>query len=74
MDKNAIKKFRRSLGLTQESFADELGVSRAAVAKWEGGVYTPSRLAMIQIESLRVMSKFKKKGGSKPSSKARKKS
>jgi DNA-binding transcriptional regulator YiaG len=65
MDKDAVKKFRQSLGLTQEKFADEIGVSRAAVAKWEGGIYRPSRLAMIQIERLRLMSEFKRKGGGK---------
>ena len=53
MKKKAIKNLRQSLGLTQEAFARELGVSRAAVAKWEAGDFKPSPLAMRQIERLK---------------------
>ncbi len=32
---------RKSLGLSQEAFAEKLGVSRQAVSKWETGEATP---------------------------------
>jgi len=63
MKRDAIKKLRLSMKLSQEAFARELGVSRAAVAKWEAGDYNPSPLAMIQVERLRARTKSKKKGG-----------
>ena len=53
MKKKAIKNLRQSLGLTQEGFARELGVSRGAVAKWEAGDFQPSPLALMQIERLK---------------------
>lgn len=65
MKKEAIKKLRQSLGLSQEKFAQKIGVSRATVAKWEAGDFKPSPLAMMQIERLiaRPKKKSKKKGG-----------
>jgi len=32
-----LKRIRETLGLTQEEFADEIGVHRVTVAKWEAG-------------------------------------
>ena len=63
MEKEAIRKFRLSMKLTQEAFARELGVTRGAVAKWEAGDVKPSPLAMNQIERLKGRKKPKKKGG-----------
>jgi len=64
MKKKAIKNLRQSLGLTQEGFARELGVSRGAVAKWEAGDFQPSPLALMQIERLKnQMIEGAKKGG-----------
>lgn len=40
---DAIRKLRKALGLTQESFAAELGVHVSNVSRWEGGCSTPSR-------------------------------
>jgi transcriptional regulator with XRE-family HTH domain len=34
---NRIRTTRRELGLTQEELADQVGVSRSAVAQWETG-------------------------------------
>ena len=36
-----IRKLRKSLGLTQAKFADAIGVTKIAVAFWEGGYFTP---------------------------------
>ncbi len=57
MDAKMIGRFRKSLKLTQHEFAQRLGVSRAAVAKWEAGVYKPSSLAKREIERLRMISR-----------------
>ena len=37
----AMLKLRTSIGLTQASLADLLGVSRRAVGEWEGGLTSP---------------------------------
>ncbi|MBQ5824228.1 MAG: helix-turn-helix domain-containing protein [Clostridia bacterium] len=36
-----ILKLRKEAGLSQEAFAEQLGVSRQSVSKWESGVATP---------------------------------
>ena len=41
MDFSVIADLRNLKGLTQEQLADELGVGRAALAKWERGAYAP---------------------------------
>ena len=52
-----IKKLRESLGMTQEEFARELGVSFSTVSRWETGRGQPSRLARQQIDQLRKSAK-----------------
>lgn len=37
-----LKERRRALGLSQEKVAEQLGVSRQAVTKWEAGQSVPS--------------------------------
>jgi len=44
-----IRDIREQLGLSQENFARELGVSFATVNRWENGQSKPSRLAKVQI-------------------------
>ena len=44
---------RHALGLTQESFAHELGVVVSAVSRWENGHAKPSPLSSKAIEALR---------------------
>lgn len=40
---DAIKALRKHMSLTQEKFAQELGVRRQTVSEWENGVYDPDR-------------------------------
>lgn len=40
------------MNMTQEAFADHLGVSFATVNRWEGDVVTPQRAARQAIEAL----------------------
>jgi putative transcriptional regulator len=49
-----IKELRYNLGMTQEQFAAELGVTAASVHRWETGRSTPSPLALKVMESLTV--------------------
>lgn len=47
-----VKALRKRLGLSQEAFAQRLGVSLFSVSKWENGHFRPSRLAQKQIDLL----------------------
>jgi len=47
--KDRIKKIRKELGLTQQEFADKLGVKRNTVAMYEMGKITPSEAVIISI-------------------------
>lgn len=47
-----LQSLRKSKGLTQEKLAEELGVSRQAVAKWESGTAWPDISNLIGISSL----------------------
>ena len=40
-----VKALRKGLGLNQDEFAEQLGVSRSAVARWELNAFRPSKLA-----------------------------
>lgn len=42
---NVIRDLRRQLGMTQEEFAQELGITVGTVSRWEQGRFRPSRLA-----------------------------
>ena len=48
-----IKELRAKLGLTQEQFAAEVGVTFSTVNRWENGRGTPSPLALRRIKELR---------------------
>jgi putative transcriptional regulator len=52
-----IKELRYRLGMTQEQFAVELGVTVASVRRWENNKVTPSPLAMKVMESLESLNK-----------------
>ena len=47
-----IFEVRDTLGLTQEQFANRLGVSQGTVALWENGDRNPSGSAKILLEML----------------------
>ncbi len=47
-----VKELRTSMGLTQEQFAVEVGVTFSTVNRWEAGKAKPSPLARRRIEEL----------------------
>ncbi len=49
-----IRKLRHALGLTQESFAHEVGVSVSQVSRWESGLAKPSRLAQRRLAEIQA--------------------
>lgn len=44
-----IRMARRDMGLTQEEFAEELGVSRTTVAHWERGKHGPDLSMLLRL-------------------------
>ncbi len=44
-DARKIKHLRTLMGLTQESFAQEIGTTRLQVTRWENGGAAPNRMA-----------------------------
>lgn len=42
-DGELIRSLRQHIGMTQQQFADELGVRQKTVSEWETGVYQPTR-------------------------------
>ena len=46
---NNLKKIRKEHHLSQEQLADELGVSRQAISKWESGTAYPEMEKILQI-------------------------
>lgn len=47
-----VREMRATMQLSQENFADELGMTFATINRWENGHATPSPLALKQINSL----------------------
>jgi len=52
MNKESIKMTRYELDLTQQEFADRLGVSLHTVRKWEQGTYIPVGRNMHKLKKL----------------------
>ncbi len=48
MDRLAFKIARITAGYTQQTLADEIGVSQQTVAKWESGMNTPQRMKVMK--------------------------
>ena len=42
-DADRVKALRDHLGLTQQQFAEELGVRQQTISEWEVGMYKPRR-------------------------------
>lgn len=62
MTATEIRNLREKLGLTQDKFAQLVGVSFATVNRWENGSFKPSSLAMHSLEKLSKSSnRFKEK-------------
>ncbi|NJR70252.1 MAG: helix-turn-helix transcriptional regulator [Synechococcales cyanobacterium CRU_2_2] len=57
-DQAAIKALRKSMGLTQSQFAQELGVRRQTVSEWETGVYEPERSTAKHLERIAAQQNF----------------
>ncbi|MBO5980927.1 MAG: helix-turn-helix transcriptional regulator, partial [Clostridia bacterium] len=49
---NKLYELRKQAGLSQEAFAEKLGVSRQAVSKWECGASLPDTDNLITIANL----------------------
>lgn len=46
---NKVLELRKNLGITQEEFAEKIGVTRQTVIAIEKGIYTPSLLLGLKI-------------------------
>lgn len=47
-----IRELRQAMNLSQEKFANELGMTFPTINRWENGHATPSPLALQQIDNL----------------------
>ncbi len=65
MDSKAVKRLRKSLNLTQEQFAQRLGVARESVARWEVGMVKTRGLSLKALRDLAESTKRKTKRGAK---------
>lgn len=52
MDSKRVKRLRERLNLTQNEFAQLLGVARESVARWEAGMAKPRGLSLKVLEAL----------------------
>ncbi len=68
MDSKRVRNLRKALKLTQEEFAQVLGVARESVARWEANMAKPRGLSIKMLEALAS------KGSRKPKRGARNKS
>ncbi len=55
--KSDVARYRAYLGLSQEKFAEKLGVSVSAVGKWEIGLQKPHGLSLRALERLAKLSR-----------------
>ena len=51
-----LKNSRRQAGLSQEQLAEQLGVSRQAITKWETGAGMPEAENLLRLASLWILS------------------
>jgi len=61
IQKYDVVRLRSRLGLSQEKFAEKLGVSVSSVAKWETGWHKPRGLSLRALERLTKLSRRRMK-------------
>ena len=59
IQKYDVVRLRGRLGLSQEKFAEKLGVSVSSVGKWETGQHKPTGLSLRALERLTKLSRRK---------------
>lgn len=47
-----LRDFREEIGVSQQSFAETLGISIASLARWEKGDASPGRLLMMVVNQI----------------------
>lgn len=57
-NQEAIRALRKTMGLTQAQFAQELGVRRQTVSEWENGVYEPERSTAKHLQRIATQAEF----------------
>ncbi len=62
MSPQQIKRLRKSLGLTQQGFADRLGIPQVTVGRWEAGMHSPRGLSLKALRELAAKVKGNPKG------------
>lgn len=55
-----LKKIRKEMNISQETFARDLNVSYTTINRWENNKAKPSRLARIQIKDYCIQKKISK--------------
>lgn len=60
-----VRELRKSLGLTQQAFAEELGVRQQTVSDWETGAYAPrgASVTVLNLVAERAGSAYEPKPG-----------
>ncbi len=57
IEKYDVARLRSRMGLSQERFAEKLGVSVSSVGKWETGHHKPRGLSLRALERLRKLAR-----------------
>jgi DNA-binding transcriptional regulator YiaG len=61
MSPQQVKRLRKGLGMTQQEFADSLGVPQSTVGRWEAGLNSPRGLNLKALKELAAKTKRKAK-------------
>jgi transcriptional regulator with XRE-family HTH domain len=66
MDKDALKKFRESIGLTQSGLAEALSVANNTISRWELGMRAIPEFLPLALETIERRQKAKNAPADKP--------